>query len=495
MDAHFPAYLTLVRVDYSDGETESYALPLMYAGGERAEKVLADHSRAAIARLVFKDRPEEGVIFDAFVDESFAESLLVGIARHRRREGIAGELLASRTPEFKKIRGPGEGRLSTSVLKAEQSNTSVLFGDRFILKLFRRIQPGINPDLEIGRFLTEKKFKHVPPVAGAIEYRREREEPMTLAILQQFVPNEGDAWKYTLDRLTHFFQHAVAERGKMVVLALPPSPLVDLAEAELPPTAGEIIGPYLESARLLGRRTAEMHRVLASDPDRPAFAPEPFSKLYQRSIYQSMRNLTGQVFQLLRQRLRSLAEGIRPEAQKLLDQEGKILDRFRSINDLKISGMRIRCHGDYHLGQLLYTGKDFFVIDFEGEPTRPLSERRIKRSPLRDVAGMLRSFHYAAHSALFSQRESGLIRPEDLAFLETSAQFWRLWVSAAFLKGYLSSASQGNFLPQTKREVQALLEIYLLEKAVYELGYELNNRPDWVPIPIQGIRELVRIPS
>ncbi|NWF53311.1 MAG: maltose alpha-D-glucosyltransferase [Syntrophaceae bacterium] len=495
MDAHFPAYLTLVRVDYSDGETESYALPLMYAGGERAEKVLADHSRAAIARLVFKDRPEEGVIFDAFVDESFAESLLVGIARHRRREGIAGELLASRTPEFKKVRGPGEGRLSTSVLKAEQSNTSVLFGDRFILKLFRRIQPGINPDLEIGRFLTEKKFKHVPPVAGAIEYRREREEPMTLAILQQFVPNEGDAWKYTLDRLTHFFQHAVAERGKMEVLALPPSPLVDLAEAELPPTAGEIIGPYLESALLLGRRTAEMHRVLASDPDRPAFAPEPFSKLYQRSIYQSMRNLTGQVFQLLRQRLRALPEGIRPEAQKVLDQEGKILDRFRSINDLKISGMRIRCHGDYHLGQLLYTGKDFFVIDFEGEPTRPLSERRIKRSPLRDVAGMLRSFHYAAHSALFSQRESGLIRPEDLAFLETSAQFWRLWVSAAFLKGYLSSASQGKFLPQTKREVQALLEIYLLEKAVYELGYELNNRPDWVPIPIQGIRELVRIPS
>ncbi len=494
MDDQLPAFLTLVRVDYSDGDAETYALPLTYAQGERAEKVWRDHSPAAIARLVFKDREDEGILFDAFVDEGFAESLLVGIARHRRREGMGGDLVASRTHAFKQIRGLGEGRLSSSVLKAEQSNTSILFGDRFILKLFRRIQPGVNPDLEIGRFLTERKFRHVPSVAGAIEYRREREEPMTLAILQQFVPNEGDAWKYTLDQLTHFFQHAVAEQGKMEALSLPSSPLLALAEPDLPPGVGEIIGPYLESAHLLGQRTGEMHLALASDPGHAAFAPEPFSRLYQRSLYQSMRNLTGQVFQLLRQRLRTLPEGIRPAVQKVLDQEAKILDRFRSIIDLKITAMRIRCHGDYHLGQVLYTGKDFVIIDFEGEPARPLSERRIKRSALRDVAGMLRSFNYAAYSALFSQRDSGMIRPEDLAFLETSAQFWRLWVSAAFLKAYLGEASKGDFIPKAKGELQALLDIYLLEKAVYELGYELNNRPEWIMIPIQGIRELIRIP-
>jgi maltose alpha-D-glucosyltransferase/alpha-amylase len=494
MDDSLPAFLTLVRVDYSDGDAETYAVPLMYAQGEQAERVLRDHSPAAIARLVFKDREEEGIIFDAFVDEAFAEALLVGIARHRRREGMGGDLVASRTQEFKQIRGPGEGHLNPSILKAEQSNTSIVFGDRFILKLFRRIEAGVNPDLEIGRFLTDKKFRHIPPLAGAVEYRREREEPMTLAILQQFVPNEGDAWKHTLDRLTHFFQQAVAERGKMESLSLPSSPLLDLAEADSPPAVAEIIGPYLESARLLGQRTGEMHLALGSDPDRPGFAPEPFSKLYQRSVYQSMRNLTGQVFQLLRQRLRTLPEGTRPGVQEVLDQEARILDRFRSITDLKITAMRIRCHGDYHLGQVLHTGKDFIIIDFEGEPARPLSERRIKRSPLRDVAGMLRSFNYAVYSALFSQRDSGLIRPEDLAFLETSAQFWRLWVSAAFLKAYLGEASKGNFIPKAKRELQALLDIYLLEKAVYELGYELNNRPEWIMIPIQGIRDLVRIP-
>jgi maltose alpha-D-glucosyltransferase/alpha-amylase len=492
MDAQLPAFLTLVRVDYSDGDAETYALPLMYGQGERAEELLRDHPHAAIARLLFKEREEEGIIFDAFVDEGFGEALLVGIARHRRREGIGGELAASRTREFKQVRGLAEGRLTSSVLKAEQSNTSLLFGDRFILKLFRRIQPGVNPDLEIGRFLTEKKFNHIPPVAGAIEYRREREEPMTLAILQQFVPNEGDAWKYTLDRLTHFFQHAVAERAKLEGLSLPPSPLLDLAGQDPPPALAEIIGPYLESSRLLGQRTGEMHLALASDPAWTGFAPEPFSKLYQRSLYQSMRNTTGQVFQLLRQRLRTLPEESRGEVQKVLDQETKILDRFRSIIDLKITGMRIRCHGDYHLEQVLYTGKDFVIIDFEGEPARPLSERRIKRSPLRDVAGMLRSFNYAAYSSFFSQRDSGLIRPEDLAFLESSAEFWRVWVSAAFLKSYLEEAMKGDFIPKARKEIQALLDIYLLEKAVYELGRELDNRPEWIRVPIQGILQLLR---
>ena len=405
---------------------------------------------------------------------------------------MEGELAASRTQEFKQIRGPGEERLSSSVLKGEQSNTSILFGDRFILKLLRRIQPGVNPDLEIGRFLTEKKFRHTPAVAGAIEYRRGQEDPMALAILHQFIPNQGDAWKYTLDWLTQFFQHAVAERTKMEGFSLPSSPLLDLVEQDLPSAVSEIIGPYLESARLLGQRTGEMHLALAAASGHPEFTPEPFSKLYQRSLYQSMRNLAGQVFLLLRQRLRALPEGTRPEVQKVLDQEAKILDRFRSIIDLKLTAMRIRCHGDYYLGRVLYTGKDFVIIGFEGESARPLSERRIKRSPLRDVAGMLRSFHYAVYSAFFSQRDSGLIRPEDHDFIESSAHFWRLWVSVTFLKAYLEAASKGNFIPRTKKEVQALLDIYLLEKTVYEMGYELNNRPEWIMIPIQGVHQLLR---
>lgn len=315
---------------------------------------------------------------------------------------------------------------------------------------------------------------------------------MTLAILHEFVSNEGDAWKYTLDVLTRFFEQAVAQRAKTETLFSPQVPLMELVEQGPPAAASEIIGPYMESARLLGQRTGEMHLFLASAPDQPEFAPEPFSKLYQRSLYQSMRNLTGKVFQLLREALKDLPEAGRIEAKKVLDQEAKILDRFRTIVGLKITAMRIRCHGDYHLGQVLSTGKDFVIIDFEGEPARPLSERRIKRSPLRDVAGMLRSFHYAAWSAFFSQKESGLIRTEDHSFLESSAHFWCLWVSVAFLKAYLEVATQGNFIPKSRRELQVLLEIYLLEKVIYELGYELNNRPGWATIPLQGIQQLLK---
>jgi maltose alpha-D-glucosyltransferase/alpha-amylase len=232
--------------------------------------------------------------------------------------------------------------------------------------------------------------------------------------------------------------------------------------------------------------------MLASAPDEPNFAPEPFSKLYQRSLYQSTQSLTEQVFRLLHQRLKDLPDVVCPEAQVILERKGEILKRFRSIMELKISAMRIRCHGDYHLGQVLYTGRDFVIIDFEGEPARPVSERRIKRSPLRDVAGMLRSFHYAAYTALFVQEESGLIRAQNRSSLLYWVQFWHTWVSVFFLKAYLQVAERGHFLPASREELRVLLDVYLLEKAIYELGYELNNRPDWVRIPLRGIQEVLR---
>ena len=486
-----PAFLTLVRVEYIDSDSETYSLPLTYASGSRAEEVLRDLPQAVLARLRFEDREEEGILYDAAFHGGFGESLLVGMARHRRRPGREGELVAWRTREFTRIRGSGEERLSAAMIKGEHSNTSLVFGERLILKLFRRLQPGLNPDLEIGRFLTEKRFAHIAPVAGGIEYYGEKEEPVSLAILNGFVPNQGDAWEYTLDALSHYFEQILARGTKETAPSFPQAPLLELADQEIPPQAAEMIGPYLESARLLGQRTGEMHVFLASDSQNPRFSPEPFSKLYQRSLYQSGRSLTREVFRLLSKREKNLSEETRPEAQRVLELESRILDHFRSIVDKKITAMRIRCHGDYHLEQVLYTGKDFVIIDFEGEATRPLSERRIKRSPLHDVSGMLRSFHYASHSALLSQRDKGLIRPEDFPNLEWSAQLWRMWVYAVFLKAYLRTTSSGDFLPQNRQEFQDLLNIYLLQKAVYELGYELNNRPEWVMIPLTGIRQLI----
>jgi len=328
-------------------------------------------------------------------------------------------------------------------------------------------------------------------VAGSIEYYEGREEPLSLAILQALVPNQGDAWEYTLHVLGHFLEDILAQPTEVPSASLSQEPLLDMVDQDPPSEVSEALGTYAEAARLLGQRTAELHVTLASAPEGSAFAPEPFSKLYQRALYQSMRSLTGQVFRLLRQRIRKLPDIARDEVQGILDRESEVLERFKSITEDKITAMRIRCHGDYHLGQVLCTGNDFVIIDFEGEPAPPISERRIKRSPLRDVAGMLRSFHYAAYAALLSQQEGGLIRQEDLPYVESWLQAWYTWVSAYFLKEYLEVGHQGSFLPRTREELQVLLHAYLLEKAVYELGYELNNRPDWVRIALQGIQNVL----
>lgn len=311
---------------------------------------------------------------------------------------------------------------------------------------------------------------------------------MTLGLLQQFVPNVGDAWSYTIDSLSHYFERALAEPEAQVP-GLPQPTVPYLLNDEFPVIARELIDAYLESARLLGQRTAELHKALASSADDPNFAPEPFSMLYQRSVYQSMQSHIGQVFQWLRASLKQRPDGVREEAQQVLDLEAEIRRRYRSLLQRKLNTMRIRVHGDYHLGQVLYTGRDFVIIDFEGEPARPLSERRIKHSPLRDVAGMLRSFHYASYAALFGQVPG--VRPEDFPALEPWAGFWSTWVSVAFLKAYLAVAKDEPFLPKDPIELQILLEAYLVAKAVYEVGYELNNRPDWLKVPIQGLLQLL----
>jgi maltose alpha-D-glucosyltransferase/alpha-amylase len=375
-------------------------------------------------------------------------------------------------------------------MKAEQSNTSLRFGDRLILKLIRRLTPGVNPDLEIGRLLTEMGFLHSAPVAGALELVENDGEPMTVAILQGYVANQGDAWAYTLDHLRRSLEAVLARPQAEGPPPLPPASAVALLEKEPPAAAAELIGTYREAARLLGRRTAEMHRCLASETRLPEFRPEPFSKLYQRALYQSMRTLAGKALPLLRRQFNRLPEALRPLGLEVLEREKDIVGRFRALIDRRISAMRIRCHGDYHLGQVLTTGKDFVIIDFEGEPARPVSERRIKRSALRDVAGMLRSFHYAAYAAVFGLQENG-IGPERSARLEHWAELWQRWVSAEFLKSYLQTAGGSDFIPESPAEQSVLLDTLLLEKAVYELDYELNNRPGWVKIPLYGIRHLM----
>lgn len=486
-------YLTLLEVHFTEGQPETYVLPLAFAVGEQAETLRSERPNAVIAAL--HTAQGEGVLYDAVWNKAFDAMLLDAFAERCVWHGDNGDIVASATIAFPWLRGDPREALTPHVLGVEQSNTNVRYGKRLLLKLFRRLETGANPDYEIGGFLTEKvAFPHVPPVAGALEYRRhggetgEAGEPIALALLQGFVPNQGDAWRYTLDSLQDYFDRSRAHYAPPAwVTDLPREPLLALAAGPTPDLAAEIIGPYLESARLLGRRTAELHLALASQPDDAVFGLEPFSPAYRQHLQRDMHKLAETIFHHLGQHLPGLPQSTQQTARRVLTLEERIVQHFDALLESDIAALRQRIHGDYHLGQVLYTGSDFMIIDFEGEPARPLSERRQKGSPLQDAAGMLRSFHYAAYAAYFHEVERPDRSPQAMADLEAWARYWHLWVSVAYLQTYLEVAAGAPFIPADRAELKALLDAYLLSKAVYELGYELNNRPHWVAIPLQGI--------
>lgn len=493
MAEHLQIHLLVVHVEYAEAEPESYLIPLGFASEDQL--IESPGTTPVLARLQVESRGlrESGVLCDAFGDERFSHALLEMIASRRTLHGWAGKIGGRPSRAFRRMQASDNESLEVIPLKGEQSNSAVLYGDRFLLKLFRRMEEGVNPDLEIGAFLTDQvAFPHIPPVAGSIEYRVDRSQPTTIAILQGFVGNQGNAWEYTLNSLAGFFDQVSAESA----VAIPPedmpqAPLLELTAGKTPDAAQRLFGTYLESAELLGRRTAELHIALSSDTEHAAFAPEPFSRLYQRSLYQGLRNQATRAFQLLRRRVSTLFEETRSDAHALLERQRDVEDRLQAITRRGITAVRTRTHGDYHLGQVLYTGSDFVIIDFEGEPARPISERQIKMSPLRDVAGMLRSFDYACHSALEDQFANVVVQREDYSLLESWVRFWVTWTSVAFLRSYLAVSGEAPFVPKPHDAIQTLLDVYLLEKALYELQYELNNRPNWAHIPLKGILGLL----
>jgi maltose alpha-D-glucosyltransferase/alpha-amylase len=486
------AYVTFVQIDFVEGDSETYLLPVTLVSPDRADDMRHWTPHALIAALTSRQWGSQGVLIDSTYDVDFMSALLETLRARRRLRGT-GEIRANTTRELRSILqkdSPDSNWLQPGNIRAEQSNSSITFGDKLILKLFRRVEPGVNPDLEVGRYLTEQGFEHTPSVAGWLDYRRPNGETATLGILHGFVANEGDAWQFTGDVLRRYFEQSAASSISLEVPAtLNAEELLKRMHEAPPEELHESFDTYLDAARALGERTAQLHLALANGPG-TAFAPEPFTTLYQRSVYQRMRGLSGNVIPALARRLSVLPEEQRELAQRVVDLEPEIVRRFRFIIERQLGGVRIRCHGDFHLGQVLHTGRDFSIIDFEGEPARALGERRLKRSPLTDVAGMLRSFHYAAYATFFDAQRTGLIRSEDAPSLDQWARFWVTWVSAYYLRGYLEVPGVGSILPKSDADLQILLDASVLEKAIYELGYELNNRPDWLPIPLNGILQI-----
>jgi maltose alpha-D-glucosyltransferase / alpha-amylase len=479
-----PLLLTVMAA--GTGEGDRYNVPLITVSGPHTDEVVTQVSDALVARIA---GARKGALHGS-IDAETARELFAAIEHERVLTLAHGEARATRTSAFADILGSATAdELVPVPAGVEQSNSSIRFGERFILKVIRRLWPGTNPELEIGRFLTERTpFRHAPRLAGAIEYRSDAGDVYTMAVLQAIIYNQSDGWRHALGVIERFLDAAVTWDVAQATLPVPFDPLV----VAIPESARATVGGYLESAAIIGRRTAELHLALNS----PVAATDLGVAVLPRS---DIHALADQVSAEARITIAHLGEmGITlPADAQLLVQElmarrsallAAIASAAAGIPD-RVQTSRI--HGDYHLGQVLHHEEDFSIVDFEGEPERPIEERRRLQSPLKDVAGMVRSFHYASGAGLTARRSRAGVAQEG-ARLSVWANWWRTWATVSFLQAYRSTAAGAPFLPADPAAMSHLLRLFLLDKALYEVRYELAHRPAWLRLPLSGVLELIR---
>ena len=477
------AVFIISEIEYEDATTDTYFIPLSLALDESAAQLREEDPTAVLCSIELGGRT--GILYDLVNDERACKSLLAVL---KRKSGVPlkdGKM----HPEPGRFLNECKIRFNDVKVRksmAEQSNSSIIFGNDLILKLFRRLEDGPNPDCEVGRFLTEQAgFNGIPPFGGLMDYVRPDSSAAAVAMLQGLVENQGDGWKWTLEELRRYYE--ICGSRKLKPACQESSSLFDLSETDLPDEAVAHIGIYHDSAVALGKKTAEMHLALASSSSDPDFAPEPFTGDDVGRLADEFSRHAAAVFDVLKGSLARLPDELLEGASLVLSLRRKLLNRFADLRSMDLNCVKTRVHGDYHLGQVLRTGNDYVILDFEGEPGRRIAERRMKQSPLKDVAGMLRSFSYAAYASLLSYAARG---PDVSALLEPCAHSWELIVSAAFLRSYRSVADGAPFLPTGRDAFRRLLEAFVLDKALYELRYELNNRPTWIRIPLSGILSL-----
>ncbi len=455
--------LSVADVTLRGGEVQRYFLPLSADWGDEA-LTMGPQLPATLAKLRKANRV--GAMLDGAIDETMAGMLLSFMQENHVEEGAEGRIAFHGTDALRALEDLGEPRL----LAVEQSNASIAFGDKVILKLYRRLQAGAQPDIEVGRFLTEETaFEASPALLGTIDWIAEDGTITTLAAASEFVRNQGDAWTYVTDALERDL-----ERQDMTA----PD-----ADVPLEPAMG---GP-LDLGRVLGRRTGELHLALSSGAPGTAFAAEDLTAGDLATLTDEVQGEVEETLSELSDRLGGLSEANRALAERLIERRQALMDRFDRIRGLAPSGGRCRVHGDYHLGQVLVAQNDVMIIDFEGEPRRGLAERQQKAAPLRDVAGMLRSFDYALWSTVKRRLELGADPERTMNGIES----WRETTQVAFLDAYRETMAGAAVHPADREFEQALLDLYLIHKASYEVGYEMAMRPDWIDIPLRGLLMLI----
>jgi maltose alpha-D-glucosyltransferase/alpha-amylase len=479
-------HFCLIRVVYTIGEPETYAIPLFFASGNDAHRIEKETPHKILCRVrVEVAEPIEGILFDPENERSFADRLLDAIARQFKISTAGGVLMAHRYATFEKLLPADADRPEPRPLGKQVSHSMVVYGDIFILKGFRRVEEGVTPEVEVARHLNEySSFTQVPTLAGFIEYRPAQGPPMSLAVLQSWMAHQESGWQYALHAVNFFYESVLTKQHAVESLPSFRMSLQDLLATEFSDAVRELLGPRLEMFRLLGQRAAEFHRALANGSSDPAFTPEPLTPHIQRSLYQSLRGDVRRGLVLLRRYRDLIPETERQAAQLAMDREEDFLRLARPIYTERIHTWLVRTHGDFHLNQLLYTGKDFVFVDLEGGGAQqPLSDRRRKRSPLHDVTAMMRSLAYVAAVGL----ERGGIRPEDRPSLAPWRHAWLRWVVATFLRGYFDAAASDSILPKSRVELEILFRFYALKRTAEELAQNLPTRPELIGITLDGL--------
>ncbi|MEJ1172470.1 maltose alpha-D-glucosyltransferase [Variovorax sp. CCNWLW235] len=453
--------LPLLELDGPHGGA-TYFMPLALAWEERDEERMAGVAQAAVAKV--RQQAQVGLMGDAFYDEAFCRALLQAIRTGMDLDTAHGRMRFRPTAAFAAIKADIDS-LPVGRPSGVSSNTVVTVNETLFLKGYRHLREGLNPELEMGRFLTEvAHYPHCVPVLGALEYTANDGRTMTLAMVQSYVSNQGDGWDHTLGYLERFLRDFATTNGAL------PDPLA-------------AHGGFLALMATLGRRTAELHKALAMRTGAAAFEPEPLLAEDIARYTAQARADVATTLSLLRDRLGQLPAPAQIDGQALLTMEDALQASIAARKPQTQGGIKSRYHGDFHLGQVLVRDNDFVIIDFEGEPARSFDERRAKGSPLRDVAGMLRSFNYARWSALRRVAQS----VEEAAYLAPPAAAWEQATREAFMDGYSQAAGDGSAQIDTE-----LLALFELEKALYELRYELNNRADWAQVPLNGVLALLQ---
>jgi len=455
------AYSTLFEIPDTG---RMYFLPLTIANAPAGERNTLARSTLARVRRGARD----GFLYDGMATDAFPLALLDDMrAQRRRRSTRGGGFAAYATPALASLdlaAVPAVRRLSV-----EQSNTSAVIGEALMLKAYRRVHRGPQPELEIARFLDAVGYKHTPALLGYAQYEHPAAEPVALTIAQRFVESQGDGWGVTLAYLERYFD----TRKNM--------------DAE--PRPGDYHAIFMERARTLGQRTAELHRAFATPTGDPAFDPEPTTSADLEAWVAQARATAEKSLATLERERERVPAALRAQADALLARREAIFARI-AVPSLGDGVMKTRYHGDFHLGQVLVIVDDFMIVDFEGEPGRDPDVRRRKSSPLRDVAGMLRSINYAAVAGV---RGLAADRGEDTSAIEPLAVQWEKRSAAAFLDGYRAAIAGCLSYPSEPDQAQRLLDLFVLEKAFYEMSYELANRPSWLRIPLEGIRAILDV--